>query len=250
MALVKKWHVSLAIVLLILGVLIAVQLRTQFVKDQVSGARTEFLLQLYRDSEDERKRLETEVDSLRSRALNAAASQPASSPEVQKLRLLAGMTAVSGPGVVVTLDDSQVQGVPGGNQDLFVIHDEDLLGVLNELWDAGAEAVSINGQRLVANSEVRCAGPTTSVNKVRIGVPFVISAIGDPNALSQSMSYRGGVVESLKVWGIRVRVDVKTGPADIYVPPYRGSLRQQYAKPVVDEEQKAPPAQASAEGRS
>lgn len=250
MATLKKWQVSLGVVLLVLGVLIAVQLRTQFVKDQVSGARTEFLLQLYRDSEDERKRLETEVDSLRSRALDQAASEPAASPEVEKLRVLTGLTAVRGPGVVVTLDDSQAQGPLGGNQDLFLIHDEDLLGVLNELWDAGAEAISINGQRLVTNSEVRCAGPTTSVNKVRIGVPFTISAVGDPEALGAAMSYRGGVVESLKVWGIRVKVDVKTGPGDIYVPPYRGSLRLEYARPVTDEGQTSAPAQPAAQGRS
>lgn len=249
MATVRKWQISLGVVLLVLGVLIALQLRTQFVKDQVSGARTEFLLQLYRDSEEERKRLEAEVDALRSRALAQAANESTALPELEKLRLMAGLTAVRGPGVVVTLDDSQTKGAPGGNQELFLIHDEDLLGVLNELWDAGAEAISINGQRLVANSEVRCAGPTTSVNKVRIGVPFVISAIGDPDALLQAMSYRGGVVEGLKVWGIRVSVDVKRGPEDIYVPPYRGSLRQQYARPVVSEDVKAVPAGASAEGR-
>ena len=68
---------------------------------------------------------------------------------------------------------------------MYIIHDEDLLRVLNELCAAGAEAISINDQRIVATTEVRCAGPTVSVNNVRSAPPYVIKAIGNPKKFDQ-----------------------------------------------------------------
>ena len=100
--------------------------------------------------------------------------------------------------------------------------------IVNELNAAGAEAISINGQRHVASTEVRCAGPTTSVNKVRVGTPFLIKAIGDPEALQNVLLLRGGALSVLKAWGIRIKLERATNQ---YIPPYRGSLNFTYARP-------------------
>jgi len=105
---------------------------------------------------------------------------------------------------------------------------------LKELRAAGAEAISVNGQRLTGTSEIRCAGPTLSVNNVRSSAPFEIRAIGDKKSLENSLRMRGGVAETLGVWGIQLDITVSD---DVYIPPYRGSIRQNYAHETEEREE-------------
>ena len=86
------------------------------------------------------------------------------------------------------------------------MHAEDILSILNELNVAGAEAIAINGQRIVSTSAVRCAGSVVNVNDVKIAAPFVITAIGDPDILEAALVFPGGVVDSLKPWGIEILI--------------------------------------------
>ncbi len=150
---------------------------------------------------------------------------------MEDLRVKAGLTALEGSGVIVRMDDSNISARIGENPNLYVIHDEDILRIINELRAAGAEAISINGQRLIATSEIRCAGPTLSVNNVRSAPPFEIIAIGDKNSLANSIKMRGGVEDALKVWGIQI--DVKS-VENVYIPPYSGNFRHVFAR-VVEE---------------
>ena len=147
---------------------------------------------------------------------------------MQELRLRSGQIPLEGPGVIVTIDDSKTASKAGDNQNLYIIHDDDLLKVINELRAAGAEAISINGQRLVATSEIRCAGPTLSVNNVRSAPPYEIHAIGDIATLENALRMRGGVADTLQVWGIQI--DIKTAE-NVTVPAYKGVGPLQYARP-------------------
>ena len=90
-------------------------------------------------------------------------------------RVLAGLTTVSGSGIVIRLDDS------GLSQAL--VHDSYLVEILNVLKSAGAQAISINGERIVPTSEVLCLGPSIRVNGVRLFAPYRISAVGDADQL-------------------------------------------------------------------
>ena len=146
---------------------------------------------------------------------------------IAELKLQAGLLPLEGQGVIVTMDDSTSKVRADENPNLYVIHDDDILRVINELRAAGAEAISINGQRLIATSEIRCAGPTLSVNNVRSAPPYEISAIGDKNSLEKSIRMRGGVEETLKVWGIRLKVESSD---EIYIPAYTGEFRQVYSR--------------------
>ena len=131
--------------------------------------------------------------------------------------------------MIIRMDDSKRAFEKEENPNLYVIHDEDILRMVNELRAAGAEAISINGQRLIATSEIRCAGPTLSVNNVRSAPPYEIIAIGDKNTLENSIKMRGGVEDALKVWGIQI--DVQT-VEKVYIPAYSGNFSHNFAKAV------------------
>ena len=115
----------------------------------------------------------------------------------------------------------------------YLIHDNDLLSVINELRSAGAEAISLNGERILATSEVRCTGAVVTVNGRRYAAPYVIFAIGDPDTLYSALTMRNGVVDILSQWGITVRV---TASDQLLIPAYSGTVDYQYAKPAAPDE--------------
>ena len=110
-----------------------------------------------------------------------------------------------------------------------------MLKVINELWAAGAEAISINEQRLVVGSEIRCAGPTISVNNSKYTPPYEIRAIRDPKTLEASLKMRGGVIETLQFWGIQATI--KTQPV-VKIAAFKGAHKYQFAKPVEEAKNK------------
>ena len=159
-----------------------------------------------------------------------AANHP--DPELSNARFLAGLTPVQGPGVVVTLTDSRNK-MPAMPQKLSspnIIHDSDINPVVNELKAAGAEAVAVNDQRIVATSSVRCIGPNIFVNGISLTPPFVIKAIGKPKALAASVNLPGGVAAQLKMSDpamFSVREDM-----ELTLPAYSGGSRPHYARPA------------------
>ncbi|MDD4170550.1 MAG: DUF881 domain-containing protein, partial [Desulfotomaculaceae bacterium] len=179
--------------------------------------------------EKERDTLLVEIDTLR-KNLDRATSGPLIDElkeELEEAKILAGVSELTGPGVEVTLSDSNITIRPGENPDPYVLHDEDVLLVLNEIKAAGAEAVSINGQRLLATTEVRCTGPTIVLNKnYRLAPPYVIKAIGNPDTLESSLKMKGGVAETLQFWGIQVAVKKLT---QVNVPAYSAGIKYEYA---------------------
>lgn len=222
-------RIGLAFVSMVLGLLLTLQFRATLVqKESLPFQRIEELSARLIDTEKERDNLRaalrevTERQEMESRAANVA-----------DLEMTAGLVGLTGPGLVITIDDSKKTAKAGENMNLYVIHDEDILRVVNELRAAGAEAISLNGQRLTATSEIRCAGPTMSVNNVRSAAPFEIIAIGDSGTLENALKMRGGVVDTLKVWGIQMAISPRTS---VQVPPFNGPSPFRYAKPVPKEE--------------
>ncbi|MEG1857192.1 MAG: DUF881 domain-containing protein, partial [Pseudoflavonifractor sp.] len=163
----NKGELAIGGVCILLGVLISVQLRSVKVNSADSAAsagRLETLQGLYNESADKNKALQdqlgqaqAELASFRNEAAAGGGASEALKAEVERLEMEAGLTDLEGPGVTVALRDSSAANVTGDEQD-YLIHDSDLLSVINELRDAGAEAISLNGERLLASSEVRCAG--------------------------------------------------------------------------------------------
>lgn len=221
----KQGQAAIAFVCVVLGFMLAVQFRTtQDIRSSIPFQRIEDLSQRLSQTEKERDILLKQVHELRQ-----ATETESVSKEVENIKMGAGVVAVSGTGLVITIDDSKRLSKPGENPNLYLIHDEDMLKVINELWAAGAEAISINGQRLIATSEIRCAGPTLSVNNTRYSPPYEILVIGEPQTLENSLKMRGGVIETLQFWGISVSVKKQDM---VQIPAYKGAFRFEYAKPV------------------
>lgn len=222
---IRQGSWSIACVCMVLGFMLAVQFRTtQDIKGNVSFQRVEELSARLLETEQERDGLREELKLLR--------ENKASSMGTDELRKQAGFTALEGEGIIVRMDDSTMTSKAGENPNLYLIHDDDLLRVINELRAAGAEAISVNGQRLIGTSEIRCAGPTLSVNNVRSSAPFEIRAIGEKETLENAIKMRGGVAETLKVWGIQLETELSD---NVRVPAYKGSLKFVYGHEIAEQ---------------
>lgn len=219
---------SLTFIFVIVGFILSTEFRQEDEPENLSPDKQieELSLELFK-VEKERNDLQRKLAMLQ----EEFEISPEELLTMEELRLKAGLTPLEGSGVIVRMDDSNRDIRAGENPNLYVIHDEDLLRIVNELRAAGAEAISINGQRLIATSEIRCAGPTLSVNNVRSAPPFEIIAIGDKNSLENSIKMRGGVEDALSVWGIQIEVQ---GVENVYIPPYKGNFRHVFSR-VVEE---------------
>ena len=110
-----------------------------------------------------------------------------------------GLTEVTGNGLIITINDNQDISLNNwfADPNLLLTHDTDLIRVVNELKNAGAEAISINEQRLVTTSAIECDGNIIKVNGEKIGAPFTIKAIGLPEVLI-NVDRVGGYLDYLK----------------------------------------------------
>jgi uncharacterized protein YlxW (UPF0749 family) len=145
----------------------------------------------------------------------------------QKLR--AGLIDSKGPGLRIVLDDSDSASI--GNANDRLVHDYDLRDVVNLLWMAGAEAVAVNGERIVNSTSIYCVGSTVLVNDTRLSPPYEISAIGDPRRLLDHIE-NPGYLNGLKARRARVGVQLEVFEVgSMVISAFQGSLPLEYAKP-------------------
>lgn len=238
----KSVYISIALVSIVLGIMLSTQFKTVKKSNVVTVQRAEELAAQLKQLQSEKdvlikqiNDLETKINAYEDSASKNSVITQTLKNDVEKYKELAGLTDLQGPGVIVTINDSKQAVPPGQDPNLFLVHDEDLLRVVNELRAAGAEAISLNDQRLIAISEIRCVGPTVNVNSVRFSAPYVIKAIGDPDTLEAALKLKGGVVDALATWGIEVNIK-KTDK--VLIRKYDGVIKFRYAKPLVEGENK------------
>lgn len=235
----KKYRtqIALSLVSLLLGLFIAVQLRsTDDVYNAVPDLRVTEMRAVLMETITQNQLLARELEEAREQlrqfeesAMRGEGALELIQTELERARILAGLVDVQGEGLVITLTDSQANGLPGENPNVYLVHDEDLLKLVNVLSAAGAEAISINDQRLLATSEIHCAGPTISINNVRVGAPFIIKAIGNAETLESALRMRDGIVDTLNFYGIGIQV--KREPS-VVVAAFKRPVRFDYAKPI------------------
>ena len=127
----------------------------------------------------------------------------------------AGLTSVKGSGIVITMEDAPAK----GELDIedYIIHDNNINDILDELKANGAQAISVNGERVVLNTRPVCAGPTIIVNENRYPPPYVIQAIGDPDVLYDAIENMPQVA-LMRLTNIRVDVEKQE---EIIINKYR-----------------------------
>ncbi len=139
-----------------------------------------------------------------------------------------GLSEVKGPGVIIKVEDSKIDPNAEMNLNNLLVHDMDLLKVINELKNAGAEAIAINDQRIISTTSIICGGNTISINGTKIGSPFEIKAIGSPEALA-NLERPGGCINNLKEKGLIAELKKDN---NITIPKYSGVLNFKYLSNV------------------
>ncbi|MGZ8744192.1 MAG: DUF881 domain-containing protein, partial [Nocardioides sp.] len=181
----------------------------------------------------EQAKLAQEVDALTS-ALGE--SSPNSAQEqAQALRGPAGLDPVTGPGLTITLADAPeaiADTVEDDDIDNLVVHQQDIQAVANALWAGGAEAMTIQGQRVVSTTGIRCVGNTVVLHDVPYAPPYRISAIGPAGDMLDAVTdspFIGFYLEAVAAYQLGWDVDIEP---DLEFPGYAGSTGLSYARPA------------------
>lgn len=187
----------------------------------------------YNNLTEEIEILEKELEQERENSTKNNSTLANLEESVKQKNALLGLTEVTGTGVKIVLNDGTV--TPTNNflvnaSDLLV-HDGDLIQVVNELLNSDAEAISINGQRIVGTTAIECDGNIIKINGFKIGAPFEILAIGYPEYLA-GIGRVGGYLERLESRGIIVSL---TKQNEVKVPKYTGTIKFNYATNVGQE---------------
>ena len=152
--------------------------------------------------------------------------------EIKDKNKVLGLSEVTGNGLIITINDNQDISLNSwlADPNLLIVHDTDLISVVNELKNAGAEAISINEQRLVTNSSIECDGNIIKVNGEKVGAPFTIKAIGLPEVLINVNRF-GGYLDNLRENRyLKVTVEKMTDKKTITIQKYTGVMKFQYAQ--------------------
>ena len=150
--------------------------------------------------------------------------------ELEKTRAIAGFQEMEGSGIVIKMQDNMAEDAFGKEYNLDIVHDVDVLRIINDLKGAGAEAISINGQRILSITEIKCGGPIIRVNGKGLVAPFFIKAIGDPKLLNAAINAPNTYSYALKNID-QINIDT-TVEDNIKVPAYGGRVNLKYAKPI------------------
>lgn len=231
---------------LLIGLIISIQLNTSDAHDQgglIPVAQVDALEQQLKEVRREKEailaeylELEQRLKEIEEKNLSDDAFIQSAMKELERYRMAAGVLDVKGPGVIITVDDPiPTEENPGDGYSTIMVRYDLLLALVNKLKDAGAEAISINGQRIIAKTEISLAGDNVNINTVPTAPPYTIKAIGNPDTLEGALTIRYGIVENMRNnYGLQVSIAKQE---EIEIQRYNGVLRFLYAKPIENSEE-------------
>lgn len=229
---------ALLVPALLFGFLVAAQWQTQLERSELAVRYNAPLTEAARSLQSEQNTLKAQLADLR-RQLDTiqanASTQTGVTRELQAriddLKARAGLTPVSGDGVVIQLDDAKQTSASVKDLDKSICHATDLTDIVNAAWRGGAQAVAINEERIVGTSSVYCVGSTIMVNGTLMSPPFRIVAIGRQDQLLgafQDPAQLRDIKQRGEVHGLGFRVSRATG---LQAPEYSGALNVRAAQP-------------------
>jgi uncharacterized protein YlxW (UPF0749 family) len=224
-------EVFVALGALLIGFLLTAAVSAGRDAQRAQNARKDELIVLVGARQQRTDELAASLEAVRTQ-LHAAQTQAAAGlpirVEVARMETAAGLSPMTGPGVRLRIDDAQ--GVcPTGWQEDCRIQDVDLQLVVNTLFGLGAEAVTINGERVIATTAIRNAGGSVLVNYRVLVAPYEIDAIGDPSELVNGIAV-SKLARDFKVWRNAYGLEFDVKPLkSLELSAYSGSLRLQAA---------------------
>ena len=230
---IRATEITFAIVFFILAMAITLQIRTMSGQDSNvsqlirNSELKDSLLQSeekYSFMEEELDKSNKELEKIRTSVTNYDTTSQEKTTQLKKDNMLLGLTDVTGEGVIITAKDGQVNKATDSISD-YLVHDADLRAIVSELCNAGAEAISINDQRIVNSTCIVCAGNVISINGEKVTSPFVIKAIGNQERL-YGINRPGGYLQFMKDY---TSVELKKAN-NIEIKKYSGALNFKYAK--------------------
>ena len=247
----NSWLPLITLFCLLLGMLLAAALKTQEnirINTNIPSSHYSGVVQALLDEKDRNKMLRDNISALRAEnqrdveALSSGSSSAvALGKELQRSKFLAGLVSAQGEGVEVTLRDSPERlpaTIDASLLQEYIVHDQDLLSVVNELLANGAEAISIkdrdNNQRFVSTTSVRCVGGVIQVNHVPMSPPFVVCAIGPKDTLASALEMPGGLIEGFHIprAGFGRKMLQVRKMDQIIVPAYSEDMTFKYASEI------------------
>ena len=197
-------------------------------------SRSRDLVDLMQAESERNAELAQTVASLRAevdRLAQQAAPTDEFGPQLAELAARADLTAVHGPGVTVTLYDAPLSVKPPGVADeLLIVHQQDIQAVVNALWRGGAEAMTLQGQRVTVLTGIKCVGNTVLLHGVPHAPPYVITAIGDPAVLEEALADS----ETLRIYreyaGVYRLGYEERREEDVTLPGFAGVLKPERAE--------------------
>jgi uncharacterized protein YlxW (UPF0749 family) len=234
-----QWAVSIAVALVVVGFVAAAQWNSSAPRQQFTTSAQQVLarqvVDLQREEASLTERLGSQEAKVREFQAQSAGSQTtldSLNRQLQVARLAAGLTRVQGPGVIVEIADSKRIVPQGENPANFIVLVDDLRDLVTALWASGAEAISINGERLVATSSIYGVGSSVLVNTAFLSPPFRIEAIGPGGILDRfknDPAFIGRVKQRIDAFGLEFAT---AGAAALDLQPFVGSTRLRWATPV------------------
>jgi len=154
--------------------------------------------------------------------------------EIKDLKMNSGLTKVKGPGILLLIDDSERELNEYTDRSDLIVHDLDLAHLVMELQAAGAEAISVNGQRVLMNrSNIFCNGPVIKINNQHLGPPYKIWAIGNSKHLESAVNTPWSYANRLRLFGLFVEVNTKI---IVEIEPYNQPIVQNYLEEIKEGE--------------
>ncbi len=178
---------------------------------------------------DNARELRADIDTLSAGVSGAALDEYRD--KVVKLEAPTGLTSLHGPGLRVTLTDAPRSVEPEGvDPNLLIVHQQDIQAFVNALWAGGAEAISLQGQRLISTTGIRCVGNTVLLDGVPYSPPYVIEAIGGTAAMTTELA-RSPETTSYRVYVERFQLGLSVETVDdIKIDAYDGPVSLSYAR--------------------
>jgi len=159
----------------------------------------------YQESTKRLKETDEELEKIKKEVADIH-TDAATQEKIELYETFLGMTDVKGQGVIISVSDNDGYNKQNSfasiNASNYLVHDGNLVAIVNELKAAGAEAISINDKRITDKTAITCAGNVIQVNGEKVGSPFVIKAIGQKDLLYGEITKNGGTIYKLKKYGV------------------------------------------------